>query len=89
MRPDLFLIPHFGGLIKPLSCHLVRQILLLYIMVREGMGVEIPGSPSQIGGAFVVGVLKMRRDGADLLGFYGMALLMAITAELLLGAQAT
>ena len=61
MFPDPFLVSHFRGLVKPLACQTVRQVLLLDVMVGIIVGVFVSGPMAQILRSPVMGVLQMGR----------------------------
>ena len=84
-RLDLLLISIVRRLVEDRALHAVRQILLLYIMIGVIVGVLVVQPPSKSRRAAVMAVLR----SSDLVFTAFMAASMALTAELLLGAQAT
>ena len=66
MAADLPFISVFCRLIKYSVFQAVRQILLLYIMIRKIMRIKISCPTPQLSGAFVMSVLQMCRDRSGL-----------------------
>ena len=52
-----------GRPVKFLSAQLIRQILLLYIMIRIVVSIFIARSPPQLGRSLIMRVLQMGRNG--------------------------